>query len=139
MILHDFESGGFPITQRSPVICTFSDCTVKAAYNRYDLKKIIESSGVVMISCVGIWPGKGISDCFILNPEAYRIAPPEGFKDIDDAKEIIVYNDTDGSFMKISYKISDQKPIFESTDKELLKYIRTVGLKYQNLFAKGEY
>lgn len=139
MILHDFESGGFPITRRSPVICTFADYIVKIAYNRYDLKKIIETyKNVKMVSCVGVWPGKGISDCFILNTDAYRIAPPERYKDIDNAIEIKIYNNPEGFFMKINYKISDSKPIIESTDKELLKYIKAVGLKHQSCFAKGE-
>ncbi len=134
MVLKDFESGGFPITQRSPVICTFADCIVRVAYNRYDLKKIIESSDTI-ISCIGVWPGKKTSDCFILNTNAYKTAPPERYKDIDNAIEIKIYNNR-GSFMKITYKIID-KPLVESTDEELLKYIKAVGLKHQNLFAKG--
>jgi hypothetical protein len=144
MILRDFESGGFPITRRSPVICTLSDGSVKVAYNRFDLKNIILSGMISagrtapeVISCVGMWPGKKNTDCFILNTDAYKIAPPERYKDIDNAIEIKIYNDPNGSFMKVTYKIID-KPLVESTDKELLKYIKAVGLKHQNLFAKGE-
>jgi len=134
MILRDFESGGFPITKRSPVICTLPNGSVKVAYNRFDLKKIITINK--LISCVGMWPGKKNTDCFILDPEAYTIAPPERYKDIDSATDLKVYLDPDGAFMKITYIINDLVTV-ESDDKELLEYVRKVKLKHQNLYAKG--
>lgn len=134
MILNDFKLGGFPITKRSPVICTLEDKQVLVAYNRYDLKNIITNHYV--ISCVGVWPGKKNSDCFILDPEAYIIAPPERYKDIDNATDIKVYFDSNGLFMKITYIINDTVTV-ESDDKKLLEYTRKVKLKHQNRYAKG--
>lgn len=133
MILRDFEEGRFPLTRRSPAICTLADGTVKVAYNRYDLAQIILKEEV--LSCVGMWPGKKNTDIFILDPSAYTIAPPEKHKEIDSASEIILYYDPNGDFIKLSYKLSDDVDII-SDEHKLLEYVKTVGLKFQTRFEK---
>jgi len=143
MLLTDFKNGGFPITRRSPVICTIENgkrdllnkFQVIPAYNRFDLKKIIVTYNV--ISCVGVWPGKKNSDCFFLDPEYYKIAPPERHKEIDSAKEIIIYYDTHGNYMKVVYTMSEDTYSIECGKQELLNYIKKVGLKFKNRYEKG--
>ena len=132
MILRDFETGGFPISRRSPVICMISDGSVKAVYNRFDLKNIINSS--TNLSCIGVWPGKKNTDCFILDPDAYKnLAPPEIHKDIDSAEDIKIFINSDGYFMKISYvpgAFSSDRTPHESEDINLCSYIKAAGLKH---------
>ena len=136
MILTDFKKGGFPITKRSPVICTLPDGTVKIAYNRYDLSKIIKIDKI--LSCVGMWPGKKNTDCFTLIPDHYMDAPPEKFKEIDNATEIKTYfylgEPEDSSLMKITYVLEGVN--YETGDKKLMDYINKVGLKHHSCFIK---
>ena len=149
MILRDFESGGFPITRRSPVICALSDGAVHVAYNHFDLTEIIKKFNTdddfcadqnsvrsYLLSCTGMWPGKKNTDVYQLSPEAYTTAPPEVHKEIDNALEIIIYYDSDGSFMKVEYKLIDVNYTIESKEPELLTYILEIGLKFKNRYAK---
>jgi len=139
VILKDYIDGGFPITRRSPVICTCMTCaTSMLLYNRYDLKKFIKSDKKKhtfpsVISCIGIWPGKKTTDGFILNPEAYtRYSPPEEHKDIDSAESITVLLHSDSVFDHIIYipgSFSDSLIPVVSTDKTLYEYIKNAGLK----------
>lgn len=134
MILRDFLTGGFPITRRSPAVCMISDGSVKVAYNRFDLKNIINSS--LVLNCIGVWPGKKNTDCFILDPDAYRnLAPPERYKDIDSAEDIKIFINPDGYFVKISYipgAFSSDRTPHESEDMNLCSYIQTAGLKHSS-------
>ncbi len=130
--MKDFEKGGFPITKRSPVICTLPDGTVKVAYNRYDLMKVVKNK---VLSCVGVWPGKKNTDCFTLKPDHYMDAPPERFKEIDNASKIKSFFDPDGKFMEITYTLDNIT--YGAKDEDLMDYIRKVGLKHHSCFAKG--
>lgn len=126
MIRKDFIDTGFPISKTSPVICTKNNI-IELCYNRFDLRRAIALNPE--ISCVGIWPGKRITDGFTLNPTSYINIPipPEEHKDIDSAEKIIVFL-KDKKFFKIEYIISDTK--FESEDINLCRYIRSAGLNY---------
>ena len=146
MIRKDFIDGGFPISRKSPVICT--DLSVRPdkgislkdlsrsvlCYNRFDLKKSIEEWSP-NIECIGIWPGKKTTDGFILNPDVYKkYAPPEIFKDIDSADSITVIFNTDNIFNRILYTpgtFSDSQVPVMSTDRALYEYAVNVGLKFR--------
>jgi len=136
MILSDFKRGGFPLTRRSPVICTLPDGTVKVAYNRFELSQIIKVNKI--LSCIGMWPGKKNTDCFSLDPNHYMDAPPERFKEIDNATEIKAYfysgKPQGKSLKKITYILDGIN--FETDDEKLMDYIRKVGLKHNSCFTK---
>jgi len=137
MLLKDFETGGFPISRRSPVICTIIDGQVKVAYNRYELYHTIlkfHTTTRKMISCVGMWPGKKNTDCFRLNPDCYTDAPPEQHKEIDNATEIRIYTDPNGTFMKVEYDLDGVT--IEAKEEKLALYVKNVRLKFKNFFAK---
>lgn len=145
MLRKDFFDGGFPISRRSPVICTFlgNQTDNKSprnfiCYNRFDLKLAIESckikEGEFNCFCVGIWPGKKTTDGFTMNPQAYiKNTPEEMHKDIDSASSITVVFYTDNTFSRLLYTPGDyagnQTPVM-SQDKNLYEYVKNVGLKF---------
>jgi len=138
MVLKDFLSGGFPITRRTPVICSFADGTVEVVYNRYALKEVTERI-VKKSTCLGVWPGKKNTDCFLINPEKYcEKVPPKEHADIDSAVEIKIVRDEDGIFQGIEYQPGpfalNQASII-STDKELFEYIKYARLKSKNVIG----
>lgn len=140
MILKDFIDGGFPITRRTPVICTCMTCaTTQLFYNRYDFKKFIDEDKKKhtcpsVVSCIGLWPGKRTTDGFILNPEVYtRYSPPEEHKDIDSAESITVFSHGDSVFSHVTYtpgSFSNKLIPVVSSDKTLFDYIKNAGLKH---------
>lgn len=138
MILNDYETGGFPITRRSPVICFFSDGTVEVTYNRFELKKVIDKHKNLSLSkCLGVWPGKKNTDCFIINPEMYCAhVPPEIYADIDSAEEIIIVINEKNIFEGVRYTpgphAKDRTPVI-SRDQSLINYIIYAGLKCRNV------
>jgi len=139
MLLNDFKEGGFPLTRRSPVVVTYTDCTVKVANNRYELKELICNvpDKASVASCIGFWPGKKNTDCFTLSLDSYnKYAPPESHKEIDNASEIIVFTTTDGTFVKVLYILDDMT--FLGKEKELIEYIKKVGLRFKSSFCKEE-
>lgn len=140
MILNDYRTGGFPLTRRSPIICSISDGTMEVAYSRFMLKKIIDrtkKSNKEIKECLGVWPGKKSTDCFIIDPKDYTaLVPPEIHADIDSAEEIIVVCDENGVFEGIQYRpgsfAKDRTPVI-SKDYLLLDYIRYTGLRCGNV------
>jgi len=136
MLLNDFNKGGFPLTRRSPVVVTYTDCSVKVAYNRYDLKELINNvpNNASVASCIGFWPGKKNTDCFILFLDSYnKNAPPKEHKEIDNASEIIMYT-SNGTFVKVIYTLDDKT--FMGTEEALQNYIKKAGLRYKSSFCK---
>ena len=135
MIRYNFEQGNFPISRRSPVICIF-ERILKVVYNRFDLKKAINLPDIRI--CLGIWPGKKNTDCFVLNPEAYlnSVVPPEEHKDIDSAEKITIMSDLQKKFIKIIYipgNFDNNKVPIESKDMKLFDYIKNTGLKHETI------
>jgi len=146
MIRKDFIDGGFPISRRSPVICSGLEIkpsedtshrqgvSMTICYNRYDLKLAIKQYMAPCI-CMGIWPGKKITDGFVLNPETYsKFAPPEVHKDIDSADSITVIFYTDNTFNRILYTpgafVENQIPVM-SMDRDLYEYVKNIGLNFK--------
>lgn len=146
MIRKDFYEGGFPISHRSPVICTDVSPRIEkeislagiprtiVCYNRFDLKKVIEDWSPD-IECIGIWPGKKTTDGFILNPDVYRkFIPVEMHKDIDSADSITIIFFSDNSFSRILYTpgafANSQIPVM-SQDRALYDYVINAGLKFK--------
>src|SRR5512135_2368334 len=105
MIRKDFETGGFPLQNLAPAICICADYSIQMAYNKFDLVKILKNNDVR--SCYGVWPGKKMTDSFVLDPKSYSEMPlpPENSKDIDNASEIIVHMEEGQSFLKVSYRV----------------------------------
>jgi hypothetical protein len=97
------------------------------AYDRLTLKNILETYNVS--KCIGVWPGKLETDCFILLPEYYKkITPPEDHRDIDSAQNIEVYYNGN-KFQYLTYIFEDKN--IKSQDENLLKYMQSVGLRYK--------
>jgi hypothetical protein len=133
MISHDFEYGRFPICRRAPVICFFEK-GLRIVYNRYDLHDFLNKNGLAC-RCIGVWPGKKSTDCFVLNPKSYSLIdiPPEMSKEIDSAEGIIVKLSSDGNFEDLTYTpgtfVEDRTPIL-SKDGKLFEYVKKSGLKF---------
>jgi len=136
MIIKDYLTGGFPITRRTPVICAFENGTVAVAYNRYRLKEITEKT-LLKCKCLGVWPGKRFTDCFLIDPKCYcEKIPPRIHADIDSALEIKVISDKDGNFEGIEYKpgpFANTEATIVSKDVELLNYLKYAGLKFTRI------
>jgi hypothetical protein len=134
MIRNDFIDGGFRINKRCPVFCLSDQAEILIAYDQYALKLAIDNKKI--IKCIGVWPGKYSTDCFPLNPEKYRYAPPQLHRDIDNARSIEV-NYKAGEFENIIYSIEDLQGIIlqvETKDKDLLDYITKIGLQFKSIF-----
>ena len=129
MILKDFETGGFPINSRSPVLCISPTGGIQVAYNHYDLKKILLKGSIS--SCVGVWPGKKSTDCFILSVDSYMgiAVPPEANKNIVNAAQITVHFHQ-GVFFDIEYSEVGSERVITSNDPALFNYITVMGLKH---------
>lgn len=134
MIRKEYINGGFPVNRRAPILCVTKK-SILVAYSHYDLKRILESENI--IGCVGIWPGKMNTDCFILNPKKYsEWAPPEIHKDIDSAEEVIIYI-KNKSFDRIEYKPgphAEDQTVIVSKDEKLYNYLINIGLKIKKVF-----
>jgi hypothetical protein len=130
MILKDFFEGGFPIGLLSPVICIRQDHPPYMAYNRTDLVEVLKLGHTII--CLGVWPGKKSTDCFILDPEAYSKTPlpPATHKKIDNADYIHVQMDKDQKFVEMSYRVKDTDYMIKSQDIALFDYIKRSGLRY---------
>jgi hypothetical protein len=135
MIRNDFETGGFPLCDKSPVLCVADDFKIHAVYNRYDLITLLKTESNIR-ACYGVWPGKKSTDVFPLNPKAYveLPLPPEMHKDIDSAAWITVCTEFDGGFSKLSYCPKEATVTVESKDKALFDYIKKIGLRYTSVF-----
>ena len=138
MISRDFEHGKFPICRRAPVICYYEN-GLRIVYNRYDLRNFLEKHGL-SCRCVGVWPGKKSTDCFVLNPKSYSTIeiPPEIHKEIDSAEDITVELGPEGFFEKLTYTpgtfVEDRTPIL-SKDRNLFDYIKKSGLKFSTFLS----
>ena len=138
MIRRDFEHGRFPICRRAPVICFFEK-GLRIVYNRYDLHDFLNKQGLDC-RCIGIWPGKKSTDCFVLNSKSYSIIdiPPEEHKEIDSAENICVKLASNGTFEEITYtpgtSVEDRTPVL-SKDKSLFEYLKKTGLKFSTVLS----
>jgi len=135
MVIRDFESGGFSINKRCPVLCFTEQGDLFVAYDRYSLKAVIDNHQLK--KCVGIWPGKFNTDCFPLNPIYYREAPPEAHRAIDNAILITVYYGKGQIFKRLEYKaenIKGERVEIKTEDFQLLQYITKVGLKFTSVY-----
>jgi hypothetical protein len=136
MISHDFEHGKFPICRRAPVICFFEN-GLRIIYNRYDLYNFLNKNGLTC-RCIGVWPGKKSTDCFVLNPKSYSTIdiPPEMHKEIDSAEGIVVKLSSDGIFEELTYTpgtfAEDRTPVL-SKEIKLFEYVKKSGLKFSTL------
>lgn len=135
MIRKEFIQSGFPVSRRAPIIGLTFDNELHIFYNHYDLHKLIQIKKIS--KCIGIWPGKKNTDCFILNPEVYsKYFPPEIHKDIDSAEEVNVFF-VDGRFDRIEYKpgpFSEDRTVILSRDKILYQYLNDIGFKFKRYF-----
>lgn len=128
MIIKDFETGGFPISRQSPVICLSDNKDLFIAYNNYKLKQIFDNCTV--IKCIGVWPGKINTDIFVLSTQYYgKIAPPVEHKDIDNAEKITLISDKNGEVSKLKYILNSIE--YVSKDQNLIKYVTSAGRKYK--------
>lgn len=135
MIRKEYETGGFPITRRTPIVCLFLDGHVKICYNRLTLKKTIEKQGGP-VRCLGVWPGKKSTDCFLINPEYYiKFSDiPEIYADIDSAVDISIIKEGGifSSVVFIPYDSEDRVTVV-CKDRKLYDYIISVGLKNKKI------
>jgi hypothetical protein len=135
MIRKDFETGGFPINKRCPVLCVSDTGELFIAYNRFTLGLTLKHK--VIKKCVGIWPGKFNTDCFPLKVSCYidTPIPPQEHQLIDDSPEIKVVYEIGGiTFKRISYIREDfkgNKTEIMSMDTELKNYVIKSGLQYK--------
>jgi len=132
MIKRDFETGGFPINRRSPVLCLTGEGNIYVVYNRFDLRVALHRATIVKM--LGVWPGKRNTDCYVLNPSAYMDVPipPAGHADIDSAADVVVINDKDEHFIRLLYRDDVTKfEAVESRSSELLEYIKVAGIKHR--------
>lgn len=137
MIRREFFDGGFPINKRNPVLCSTNDGDIVVAYNQYDLRKIILENRHIT-KCMGVWPGKYNSDCFVLDPEKYSNIPPEEHSIIDSATNIIVYHNKEPmKFKKLVYYTTDSngtKIEHSSENVDLFTYITRLGLHFKTVY-----
>ena len=135
MILKDFEKGGFPLNKRCPVFCSTEHGELYVAYDRFSLKAIIDNKKIK--KCVGVWPGKHETDCFLLIPDNYRVAPPIDHREIDNATSIKIFYGKGQTFHRVEYIIEDNQGVknnFTTENKDLLDYITRIGLKFTSIF-----
>jgi hypothetical protein len=137
MIRKDFETGGFPINRRCPVLCLSDAGELFIAYNRFTLGITLRVKTIK--KCVGIWPGKRNTDCFPLKISCYKAIPlpPKEHQLIDDSTNIKIIYETDGMVFKcVSYISEDLKGNqieIKSNDEKLKDYIIKSGLQYKVL------
>jgi len=132
MIKHDFETGGFPINRRAPVLCLTGTGNIYVVYNRFDLR--VALGRYVVVKMLGIWPGKRHTDCFVLNPDEYKDtpAPPADHADIDSAEDVVLVYDKKESFLRITYREDVTKAsVVVSDSQELLHYIEQAGIRHR--------
>ena len=137
MVIRDFEQGGFPINKRCPVLCFTEQGKLYVAYDRLSLKMVIESAPLK--KCVGVWPGKHNTDCFPLNPEYYRVAPPEEHRSIDNAVSIKVFYGVGQIYKYMEYMVENnngERTEVKTSDVGLLQYITKVGLKFTSVYGE---
>jgi len=128
VLLNDFKDGGFPLCRRAPILC-ITPVGPQIVYNRYTLAHIAAQQEILY--CIGVWPGKKSTDAFIINPEAYiKCLPPEEHADIDSALEILLKGD---SVAYIPGPHQNPVPVMVSDSPDLVKYIKTAGLKHRYL------
>lgn len=134
MIREEYYEAGFPICATVPVICVRDDFKVLVAYSKFELVRILQENKVKC--CHGIWPGKKMSDCFILDPEKYvkTLIPPEDHKEIDNASEITLCLDTDCNFIKVSYLPRNSDVVIETKNQLVLDYLKKAGIRYATVF-----
>ena len=134
MIRNEYLNGGFPINKRNPVMCFLPNGDIYVAYDRWGLKQVIDANP--NLKCVGVWPGKHNTDCFRLDKEFYKVAPPVMNRDIDDATEISV-SFSENQFEEITYKttgLNNEDFTILSKDPELYLYISKIGLQHKSVY-----
>jgi len=137
MIKKDFETGGFPVNNRNPILCLSEDGKLYPAYDRLTLSRIFKSCKVV--KCLGIWPGKINTDLYILDPIEYgHISPPEGLEDIDSASNVKILLEKTGKFKEIKYINSSNLKEINSVSQELADYIVKAGIKHSVLYESRD-
>lgn len=132
MILKDFLNGGFPISRTAPVLCVNDHGNVFVAYSHSDLNKILHG-GNNITRCLGMWPGKKSTDCFVMDPTKYGLhTPPDLHRDIDSAIDVEVFLDPGGNLKRVEYTpgphAADRTRV-ESKDPNLYEYISKINLR----------
>lgn len=129
MIRDDFIKSGFPVCRRAPLIC-FVESGFAVAYNRYELRKILDTHQVS--GCVGVWPGKYNTDVFRVDPEAYaKQIPPPLHAEIDSATEIAVYLGEDARVEYVPGPHEQDRTRVVERGSALLDYIKAAALQYK--------
>jgi len=135
MVRKEFIQGGFPVNRRAPIIGLTSDNELHIFYSHYDLHKLAQTKEIS--KCIGIWPGKKNTDCFILDPKVYsKYSPSVIHKDIDSAEEINVFF-SGSDFDRIEYKpgpFAENRTTIISRDKKLYQYLNNIGVKFKRFF-----
>jgi len=132
MILKDFLNGGFPISRTSPVLCVNDHGNVFLAYSHADLRAVLHG-GNNITRCLGVWPGKKTTDCFVMDPTKYGLySPPDLHRDIDSAVDIEVFVDRENNFIRLEYTpgphATDRTRVV-SKDQLLFDYVGKVNLR----------
>jgi len=125
MIRHEFISGGFPLSKRTPILTITKDIAY-TVFNRYELYEIAQKEEILY--CYGVWPGKRNTDCFEIDYKEYiKVLPPKENADIDNAEEVLIIINK-GEPDTVKYKNDDVEIV--SHDKRLVDYIKA-HLKYR--------
>lgn len=130
MVRKDYEKGGFLINRVRPALCYTKEGRLFIAYDNFTLKTIFSAHDIV--KCVGAWPGKRDTDIFVLDPAHYKDtpAPPEKYKDIDQAQQIILMVNKNGEFQEVVWTTLDEGE--KSTeDRYLYDYIIKSGRPHE--------
>jgi len=135
MIDNSFIKSGFPLNKTHPILCVKEDYTVIPVYNRYDFNTTLKNN--VVKSCYGVWQGKKNTDCFIIDPEEYvKKLPPEQHKYIDDATNIKIITERNGTFVKLYYSYPGGGVPIVSTLPQLFEYVVEMGLPHLTEFSQ---
>lgn len=131
----DFTESNFPITRRNPVIAYIKGNDAKIAYNRFQLKGILQNHEVYCL--IGVWPGKKNTDLFILDPNKYKDipTPPEQHQEIDSSPEIVVKISKGGTVRGIAYLNQKTDEQVLTQEAEIYDYIKSVGIQHRVIYA----
>lgn len=131
MIRKDCYETGFPLCRRAPILCTTHQGEIMVAYNRFELKALLNR--VDIASCAGVWPGKMNTDVFILDPKSYcQFVPPESDADIDSAESItLVIDEGDPRVEYVPGPHAQDKTTILSRDPTLYEYVLKSGIQHK--------
>lgn len=131
----DFTEGNFPITRRNPIIAYIKENDAKVAYNRFQLRSILQSNKVHCL--FGVWPGKKNTDLFVLDPTKYKDipTPPEKHQEIDSSPEVVVKLDKDGFVRGIAYHNQQTDEHVLTQEAQIYDYVKSVGIKHRIIYA----